>query len=417
MNVVIVCDFAEANGGAAQVAVTSARALADAGLRVTYVAGMGPVSPWLDHPRIRLRCLGFDSVWRRSNPLAAASQGVWNGAARVALEEVLNTLPRRETVVHFHQWSKALSPSVFSAPRRYGLAAIVSLHDYFFACPNGAFYHFGHGQPCTRAPLSMPCLASRCDRNTTAHKAVRVARQVATRHAVSGAGTNLAILSMSAFAERIVNRFIPDSYPRYVLPAPIEVECAPPARVAENSAFLFVGRLTEEKGILDLARLASGAGLPLTIVGDGPLRPMLEAIGGSVRCTGWLDRAGVTTQLETARALIFPSRWYETGGLVVGEARARGVPPVVSSVTAPAEDIVDGVTGLVVPPAGPAALLTAMRRLTVEGEAARMGLEAYRRYWQAPRTAQWHAARLIEIYRTMLGGGASCTPDTMVSAA
>jgi glycosyltransferase involved in cell wall biosynthesis len=159
------------------------------------------------------------------------------------------------------------------------------------------------------------------------------------------------------------------------------------------------------------------AGLPLVVVGDGPLQGELSRMGGSVRCTGWLDRAGVAAELEAARALIFPSTWYETGGLVVSEALARGIPAIVSRVTAPADEIVDGVTGLVVPPADDAALLAAMRRLADDAVAERMGTEAYRRYWSAPRTEQSHAARLIEIYRAMLPGGSSRDGQTIESAA
>jgi glycosyltransferase involved in cell wall biosynthesis len=402
MRVVIVCDFGEPNGGAAQVAVTSARALADAGVDVTYVSAIGPAGATLDHSRIDTRCLGMDSVWDRPNSLAAASRGIWNRRARAALEAILCGLPRAETVVHFHQWSKALSPSVLLAPRRFAFPAIVSLHDYFFVCPNGAFYHFGRQAVCALAPLSAACLGSRCDRVSRAHKAVRVMRQFATRRAVARAGKGLAVLNVSAFAEHIVDRFIPEVHPRFVLPSPVDARCAPPVRVAENKAFLFVGRLTEEKGVLGLARLAWDAGLPLVVVGDGPLLGELSALGGSVRCTGWLDRVGVEAELAAARALIFPSRWYETGGLVVGEALARGVPAVVSRITAPADDIIDGVSGLVVPSSDAVSLLAAMRRLQDDGEAARMGAAAYCRYWSKPRTEANYAARLIEIYRAVL---------------
>src|SRR5262245_59375677 len=78
MRVVIVSDFGEVNGGAAKVAVTSARGLADAGVPVTFVCAMAPISPVLSHPRIAVRCLGFENVWGR-NVLAAAMQGIWNG--------------------------------------------------------------------------------------------------------------------------------------------------------------------------------------------------------------------------------------------------------------------------------------------------------------------------------------------------
>ena len=79
------------------------------------------------------------------------------------MEAILRRLPRDETVVHFHQWTKSFSPSVLSVPSRLGMPALVSLHDYFLACPNGAYYRFSDRVPCSLTPMSIPCLAARCD--------------------------------------------------------------------------------------------------------------------------------------------------------------------------------------------------------------------------------------------------------------
>src|SRR5215471_3546497 len=109
VQVVIVCDFGDVNGGAAKVAIGSAVALANAGVSVTYVCAFGPVSAQLKHERIAVHCFDFGSVWDQHNPLAAASQGIWFGRARSALEGIIATMNADQTVVHFHQWTKAFS--------------------------------------------------------------------------------------------------------------------------------------------------------------------------------------------------------------------------------------------------------------------------------------------------------------------
>src|SRR5262249_40958386 len=159
-----------------------------------------------------------------------------------------------------------------------------------------------------------------------------------------------------------------------------------PADVAANSSFLFAGRLTEEKGVRLLARTAHEAGLPLTIAGDGPLLSELQALGGAVTCTGWLDAAGLAAAMRQARALVFPSTSYQTGGLVVREALARGFPVIVSRTTGAADFIEDGATGLLIDPGEPQSLRAAMMRLNDPEGAARMGQEAYARYWANPPT-------------------------------
>jgi glycosyltransferase involved in cell wall biosynthesis len=402
MHVVIVCDPGYVDGGAPKVAIASARSLAEAGIDVTYVCAMGPVSADLSHPGIKVHCLNFETVWKRSNAVVAAAQGIWNRQAKAALEDILEPLRHQQTVVHFHQWTKAFSPSILMAPARFGLPAVVSLHDYFLACPNGAYYRFPQGVPCTQRPLSAGCLMSRCDRSSQLHKMVRVARQVGTARVLRRAASSLSVISVSSFAEGIIDAFIPREHKRYVVRSPVEILREAPVSVKDNSEFIFVGRMTEEKGVRQLANAARRTGLPLTFVGDGPLLDEIRSGKGTIHCTGWVDAGAMNQIMKRARALVFPSTWYETGGLVVLEAIARGIPVIVSRKTAPSDFIVDGENGYLIDPHDAAALDARMRDLAGGAEAERMGLEAYNRYWADPQTAAAHGANLLRVYDAIL---------------
>ena len=117
--------------------------------------------------------------------------------------------------------------------------------------------------------------------------------------------------------------------------------------------------------------------------------------------------------MRRARALIFPSTWYETGGLVVLEALAQGIPAIVNRTTAPVDFIADDVNGYVVESGDRLALQDRLRRLTDAAVAARLGAEAYRRYWLAPQTAELHTGSLLAVYRRLLSaqtGSASAMP-------
>jgi glycosyltransferase involved in cell wall biosynthesis len=402
MRIVIVCDPGHVDGGAAKVAIASARGLAESGVPVDYAYSHGPVAPELNHPNIRLHDLEMASVWTKSNPMSAAAQGIWNARARQKLEDILRPLGREETVVHFHQWTKAFSPSVLAAPSRLRIPAIVSLHDYFLSCPNGAYYHFPAAKPCTLTPLSGACLAAACDSRSSLHKAVRIARQYATVRALEQAGAGLSVLSVSPFAEQVIESFLPRRHRRFVVRSPIAIEKSEPVRVGENRQFVFVGRMTEEKGVRQLASAARQANLPVTFAGDGPLLSEIKAMGGSLHCTGWLDPQGVDRVLRQARALVFPSTWYETGGLVVLEALARGIPVLVSRATAPADFVRDGKNGFLIDPHDLCDLQARMRDLADDATAQRMGDQAYARYWAEPQSLADHVAQLGAVYRTLL---------------
>jgi glycosyltransferase involved in cell wall biosynthesis len=164
-----------------------------------------------------------------------------------------------------------------------------------------------------------------------------------------------------------------------VLPIGSELaETMPPPPVAPDF-YLFVGRFVEKKGLPVLAealRLLRAAGdqTRLVCVGDGPLRPLLEALAaecGGVELTGWLPPTEVRARMAGAWSLLVPSvtaRDGDTEGLpsVIPEAMALGCPIIGSSHPAVAEGFVAGVSGVMVPEGDGAALAAAMLALSAD---------------------------------------------------
>ncbi len=127
----------------------------------------------------------------------------------------------------------------------------------------------------------------------------------------------------------------------------------------------------------------------LTIVGDGPERPMLESlaitlgIADHVEFTGALSRPSARAALASASLLVLPSICYETFGLAILEAASLGIPSIVTNIGGQLSLVQDGITGRHVPPSDPVALATALRELLADpaslhrmGDAARAALEA-----------------------------------------
>jgi glycosyltransferase involved in cell wall biosynthesis len=117
---------------------------------------------------------------------------------------------------------------------------------------------------------------------------------------------------------------------------------------------LYVGRLSEEKGVRELA--AAAQDIPLVVVGDGPLRQLFP------QAVGFVPPAELGRYYERAAVVVVPSR-REGYGMAAREAMAHGRPVVATAVGGLRDAIEDGVTGLLVLPRDVEALRQATDRL------------------------------------------------------
>ncbi len=155
-----------------------------------------------------------------------------------------------------------------------------------------------------------------------------------------------------------------------VIPGGVEIP-AVPAEPDDPPHILFAGRLSPEKGILDL--LEAARGLPLVVAGDGPLRALLPEALGMVPHDELLRLYG--------RAAIVACPSHREGyGVVCAEAMAHGRAVVASAVGGLLDLVSDGETGFLVPPRDPQALRAALERLLGDPELrARLGAAGHAR--------------------------------------
>jgi glycosyltransferase involved in cell wall biosynthesis len=143
-----------------------------------------------------------------------------------------------------------------------------------------------------------------------------------------------------------------------VIPSGVDL----PARVGEEAQppeVLYAGRLSPEKGVLELVEAAEG--LNLVVAGDGPLRARIPGT------QGFVPHDELQRLYARAAVVACPSR-REGFGVACLEAMAHGRPVVATAVGGLRDLVVDGETGLVVPPRDPGALRSALERLLGDPE-------------------------------------------------
>ena len=270
-------------------------------------------------------------------------------------------------VAHVHNTWFTLSVSVLGALRKTGIPVVATMHNYRLTCANGQLAR--DGRICELCLDGSPIhgIRYKCYRQSGVASATVVAgievgriRNVWTRDAD-------ALVVMTEFGKarleaagvpgrmiRVKPHFVADPGPR-------------PSAPSESRTILYVGRLSPEKGLRTLLEAWAGvepSALELVIVGDGPLRAELEARRlSNVTFLGWMPKQQVAAYMLRARALIFPSEWYETFGLTVVEAMASGLPVVASDLGGIPELLGSGAHAWLCAPFDPGAWATGLRRI------------------------------------------------------
>ena len=154
------------------------------------------------------------------------------------------------------------------------------------------------------------------------------------------------VITISEFSEKILKPTLGKNTKITRIYNPIDIdENAEKVDASKNKYYLYVGRISKEKGVDIFCQAITDLKLKGIVVGDGNEKEKLEKQYPNIEFTGWKNKEEVKQYMKGARALIFPSRWYETAGLTVLEAQMLGIPCIVSKKCAGYEFIKNKITG------------------------------------------------------------------------
>ncbi len=349
----------------------------------------------------------------QTSRLSLAARTIWNCDAHAELHDVVRK--SQAAIIHFHNTFPLLSPAVYDAARSAGAAVVQTLHNYRLMCPSAIFFRDNHiCEDCLGKAVPWPAVIHKCYRGSAAASAV--AATMLTVHRARGTYKHDidAYIALTEFARgKFVEAGLP---PEKIIVKPNFVSPDPGAGSGGGAYALFVGRLSESKGIATLlaAWKKIKPDIKLKILGDGELaEPVRDAaaVDPRIEYLGRRPLAEVYEIMGNAAALIFPSVWYEGLPKTIIESFAKGTPVIASNLGSIAELITEGQTGSLFT-AGDSAALAA----TVSGTFAdqsrlhEMRIMARAKY-ESRYTAEQNYRTLMHIYtaaREVLGGtGAS----------
>jgi glycogen synthase len=268
---------------------------------------------------------------------------------------------RRFDVVHAHNWivNSALGPAAAA-----GVPLVMTLHDYSHICVTKRLME--HGRKRCPGPSPARCLSCASAHYGALNGAVtlaantwsarRRAKRIAEAAAVSSAVADAVAIPADGWLHtarldaRVIPNFIPDE---------IILDEIPPTEA--DAPLLFVGDLSPDKGVQTLLDAYEMLDSPPPLVLAGrTATPDAWRFPPGAHWAGQLPHEAVVELFRSARAVVVPSVWADPCPTVVLEAMAAGRPVVAAASGGILDMVVDGQTGLLVPPGDVAALAKAL---------------------------------------------------------
>lgn len=403
MNIVILNDFAYINGGIGQVALPSSVAFANKGYFVLLFTAVGPISPFLKNvSNLNVICLNQSDILNDPKRWRAMLNGIWNKKASDIFGKTLDTLDRKDTIIHVHACAKALSTSCIHIALQKKFKVIFHMHDYGLACPNMGFFHYPRQQICKLEPLSYRCMKTNCDSRSYPHKMWRCLRQF-IQIKYGGLPDQIKyFVTVSDFSCQILKKYLPKEANIFFVPNPIEVRKKAYIKAEENKSIIFVGRLVPEKNPVLLAKAANKLNLSVIFIGSGSCEQEIKENCPHAVITGWLDAEQIEAYMQKARYLVLTSSCYETQGMVVPEAAARGVPTIVPDTCAARESIVINKSGMLFKSNDSASLEEVLIKMQDNDMVKSMGRFAYETFWEKENDMNNYIQNMMKIYNQIL---------------
>lgn len=308
-------------------------------------------------------------------------------------------------IVHVHNTLPLISYSVYYAAKKEKVRLVQTIHNFRLVCPNALFYRDGHiCEDCLQKGLQTS-IRYGCYRNSKAQTAVVAAalklhRMLGTFHKPD------AYIALTQFNKEKIAA-VADIDKIYVKPNYLEVVLPEQRQAAEKtySYYVYAARLETVKGIFVL--LDAFAQLPdekVLLLGTGPEEQQVRQYVAQHNLTnviikGFVPHEEALSIIDNARAVIYPSLWYEGFPMTIVESFACGTPVIASDTPNLTERIADGKNGYTFHTGSPERLSASVRMLSAltAGEYGKMR-EQSKMCYKESFTEETVYERLLEIY-------------------
>jgi glycosyltransferase involved in cell wall biosynthesis len=350
---------------------------------------------------VELLSANNDGITSVARAAAAGLNTIYSRQSHASVRQAIRRF--KPDVVHVHNFLPMLSPSVYYAARSEGVPVVQTLHNYRLICPSALLMRQGKVcEDCVGKVFPFPAVQHGCYRGSRSASAA-VAAMLGT-HRIAGTwqrGVDRYIALTEFGRQKFIHAGLPAAKisvkPNFV------PDLVPLLGGGQGGYAIFVGRLSEEKGVRTVLEAWSEGQIPfpLKIVGDGPLSDEVRS-AAAINCNiDWVGRRTSTEVfhlLRDAAFLVFASEWYEGMPLTIIEAFACGTPVLASRIGAAIEMIDSGSNGFYFEPANPASLVSAVNAILADKNLKCSLRSAARSRFERDYTATRNYEMLMRVY-------------------
>lgn len=334
-------------GGADRVYLNTGKLLEDNGHDVAYFSSVNKKNLDTKYDKYFV-----EDIMPRQGGLISKIQTVkkylYNDEAFDKLEKLIKDF--KPEMVHIHLFYGALSSSILKILKDNKIPIVITIHDYRLLCPVNAMLD-KEGRICEKCinDRFYNCIAKRCSEGNIFQSTVVTAEAYMRKFLFDPLTYVDHFIFVSQFSRNkhisFDKRYKDKSSHLYNFSSSLENE----KKVIKGNYLFYYGRLSKEKGILNLINSVKKTNSKLKIAGDGPQKEeVLNEIKGfsNIEYVGFKSGDELTDLIINSSFVVVPSEWYENNPMTIVESFILGK-PVIGSDIGGIPELVTNKTGFV----------------------------------------------------------------------
>lgn len=288
---------------------------------------------------VELLILDNDSINCLVDKISVSLQVLYSFKSRKRISECVERF--KPAIIHVHNFFPLITPSVYDVAIEYHIPIVQTLHNFRILCPNGLFLRDGNVCEKCIGGQFYHSVIYKCYRGSLPGSLAVATfdyfhRSKNTWNSKVNAFIALSEFSRSKFIEGGINSDLIHVKPNFV-------ESVAYDQTSERRYGLYVGRLSEEKGVRVLFESVKDLSFPIKIVGEGPL---LSKLPDGVEYLGKKSQEEVAKLMQSALFLVVPSICYENFPRTIVEAFSNRLAVITANHGSMKEIVTNGETGL-----------------------------------------------------------------------